>query len=68
MQTAGGPVYANVVNLASIELQGWVVKDIQALVIDLSNRPGMGLLGLNFLNRFKMNLQADNGTLTLEPQ
>lgn len=68
VQTAGGPVYASVVTLASIVLQGWVVKDVQALVIDLPGRPGMGLLGLNFLDKFRMDLQSDNGVLTLEPQ
>jgi len=68
VQTAGGQVYASVVTLASIALQGWAVKDVQALVIDLPNHPGMGLLGLNFLNKFRMDLQSDNGILTLEPQ
>jgi clan AA aspartic protease (TIGR02281 family) len=68
VQTAGGTVSAGSVTLSSIELQGWVVSDVKALVIDLSNRPGMGLLGLNFLNRFRMDLQADEGILTLEPQ
>lgn len=68
VQTAGGPVYANAVTLSSIELQGWVVSDVKALVIDLPNRPGLGLLGLNFLNRFRLDLQAEKGILTLEPK
>lgn len=68
VQTAGGTVYANVVFLPAIELQGWVVNDVRALVLDLPNRPGVGLLGLNFLDRFRMDLQTDNGTLILEPQ
>jgi len=68
VQTAGGTVYANVVILPSIELQGWVVHDVRALVLDLPNRPGVGLLGLNFLDRFRMDLHSENGTLILEPQ
>jgi clan AA aspartic protease (TIGR02281 family) len=68
VQTAGGPVYANTVVIPSIELQGWVVNDVRALIMDLPNRPGMGLLGLNYLDRFRMDLQSDRGILILEPQ
>ncbi|MCL7488344.1 MAG: retroviral-like aspartic protease family protein [Desulfobulbaceae bacterium] len=68
VQTAGGTVYANTVTLSSVELHGWIIPDVKALVIDLPNRPGLGLLGLNFLNRFGMDLQADEGIITLEPK
>ena len=68
VQTAGGPVTASSIILSSIEMQGWAVSDVKAVVMDLPNRPGLGLLGLNFLNRFRLDLQADEGILTLEPQ
>ena len=68
VQTAGGPVYAYAVILSSVELQGWIVSDVEALVIDLPNRPGVGLLGMNFLNRFNVDMQTDEGVLTLEPK
>lgn len=68
VQTPGGPVKANAVTLSSIELQGWVVPNVEALVMDLPNRPGLGLLGLNFLNSFRLDLQADEGILILEPK
>ena len=68
VQTAGGPVNANAVILSSIELQGWVVYDVKALVMDLPNRSGLGLLGLNFLNSFRVDLQTEAGILTLEPK
>ena len=68
VQTAGGLIQAKAVTLSSIELQGWVVSDVKALVIDLPNRPGLGLLGLNFLNSFGLDLQAEKGILTLEPK
>ncbi len=68
VQTAGGTVTANAITLSSIELEGWVVNDVKALVIDLPNRPGLGLLGLSYLNRFRLDLQADEGLLTLEPK
>ena len=68
VKTAGGSIYANVVTLDTIKLQGWTEKNIQALVIDLPDRPGIGLLGLNFIHRFRMDLQPDEGVLILEPQ
>ena len=68
VQTAGGPVLANAVTLSSIELQGWIISDVKALVIDIPNRPGIGLLGLNFLNRFNLDMQTDDGVLTLAPK
>jgi len=68
VQTPGGPVSARAVTLASIELQGWSVSNVKALVMDLPNRPGLGLLGLNFLDSFRMDLRADEGILTLEPK
>ena len=68
VQTAGGLIQAKAVTLSSIELQGWVVSDVKALVIDLPNRPGLGLLGLNFLNSFGLDLQAEEGILILEPK
>jgi len=68
VQTAGGLIYAKAVTLSTIELQGWVVSDVKALVIDLPDRPGLGLIGLNFLNSFRLDLQSDEGILTLEPK
>jgi clan AA aspartic protease (TIGR02281 family) len=68
VNTAGGTITANFVILSSIELQGWAVSSVKALIVDLPNRPGLGLLGLNYLNRFRLDLQADEGILTLEPQ
>jgi len=68
VQTAGGTVTAPVVVLSSIELQGWVVSDVRALVIDIPEHPGLGLLGLNFLNHFRMDLKPDQGVLLLDPQ
>jgi clan AA aspartic protease (TIGR02281 family) len=68
VQTSGGIVFASAVMLSSIELQGWIVSDVKALVIDLPDRPGLGLLGLNFLGKFRFNLRADEGIFTLEPR
>jgi clan AA aspartic protease (TIGR02281 family) len=66
--TAGGTVEAEAVVLPSIELDGWQVDNVEALVLDLPNQPGVGLLGLNYLRRFRMDLNSERGVLTLAPR
>ena len=66
--TAGGIKRAHGVVLSSIELQGQAINDIKALVVDLPNQPEVGLLGLNYLRRFRMNLNTNEGIFTLEPR
>ena len=66
--TAGGAVRAREVVLNSVTLNGWVVSDVRALVLNLPGQPGVGLLGLNYLNRFRMDLDSKRGMLMLEPR
>jgi aspartyl protease family protein len=66
--TAGGVKYAPEVSLSSITIDGWEVNDVKALVLDLPNQSEWGLLGLNYLRRFRMDINSDNGTLLLEPR
>ena len=66
--TAGGAVRAREVVLKSVTLNGWEVSDVRALVLDLPSQPDVGLLGLNYLNHFQMNLDSKQGMLTLEPR
>lgn len=68
VSTANGDVVAPLVTLATMEIGGWEVQDIDVLVLDLPNQEDHGLLGLNFLNNFRMNLNASEGLLTLEPK
>jgi clan AA aspartic protease (TIGR02281 family) len=65
--TAGGLKEAWEVNLSSIELGGWVVYNLKALVMDIPHYSQTGLLGLNFLEKFRMNLNTEKGILLLEP-
>jgi len=65
--TAGGLKEAWEVNLASIELGGWVVYNLKALVLDIPHHNQTGLLGLNFLEKFRMDLNTEKGILLLEP-
>ena len=66
--TAGGVMYAPEVVLDSITLEGFETYNVSALVLDLPNQPEMGLLGLNYLRRFKMDLSTDEGLLALTPK
>jgi clan AA aspartic protease (TIGR02281 family) len=66
--TAGGVQYAPEVNLYSLTIEGWEVNDIKALVLDIPNQPDLGLLGLNYLHRFRMDMNTDEGVLLLEPR
>jgi aspartyl protease family protein len=68
LSTVGGTVKAAAVVIDSIEIDGWVEYDIRAFVVDIPNRPGLGLLGLNYLGRFRMDLKTDQGTLLLTPR
>jgi clan AA aspartic protease (TIGR02281 family) len=66
--TAGGVKYAPEVTLSSITVEGWEVTDLKALVLDLPNQSEWGLLGMNYLRRFRMDINTENGVLLLEPR
>jgi clan AA aspartic protease (TIGR02281 family) len=66
--TVGGPVEAREVTIDEINLNGWSVRRVTALVLDIPGRSNLGLLGLNYLNRFDVDLQAEKGLLTLTPK
>ncbi len=68
VSTAGGMIVARETTISSIELGGWVVEDVKALVIDIPAHPAAGLLGLNFLSRFRMDLDTNQGVLLLSPK
>jgi hypothetical protein len=36
--------------------------------MDLPNQPDLGLLGLNYLRRFRMDLNTEDGMLLLAPK
>ncbi len=66
--TASGELYAPEVVLDSITLEGFETYNVKALVMDIPNQPGLGLLGLNYLRRFRMDLNTDDGLLMLAPK
>ena len=68
VSTAGGIRYAPEVTLSSISIGGWEVSDVKALVLDIPDQPDIGLLGLNYLQHFRMDMNTEQGVLLLEPR
>ncbi|MGM0663881.1 MAG: retroviral-like aspartic protease family protein [Thermodesulfobacteriota bacterium] len=68
VSTAGGGVLAKEVTLGGIELEGRLVEDITAFVLDIPGRPEIGLLGLNFLKYFYVEIDNEQGVLMLKPR
>jgi len=66
--TAGAVISAPEVTLESIQIGPWIEHDVKAFIVDLPDQYGTGLLGLNYLNRFRMEVNSKTGTLTLTPR
>lgn len=66
VMTAAGPQKAFRARAARIDLAGAVAEDVEILVMSEPAGPGAdGLLGLSFLSRFHMSLDAHEGILEL---
>lgn len=68
VRTAGGEVLAADVTLDSVTLHGWSIADVRVLVHDLPGSEELGLLGINFLRNFSVDLRTDDGILVLTPR
>ena len=68
VSTANGIIEVPEVVLPSLKVNDWEVSNVTALIIDIPNQSDLGLLGLNFLERFRMDLNAEKGILILEPR
>jgi len=68
LRTASDVIVAPVVTLSAISLGGWSVPEVEATVLDLPGHDDVGLLGLNFLGAFRVDLDRAQGILTLEPK
>jgi clan AA aspartic protease (TIGR02281 family) len=67
LQTANGMIDAPLVSLESVEVGGLRVGKLTAAVHDFSkDRSISGLLGLNFLSHFRMDIDTQKGILVLE--
>ena len=66
-QTANGLINAPVTNLDSVTVGGMEIRDLPTAVYDAIPDPQVaGLLGLNFLSHFRMDIDTQKGVLHLE--
>ena len=67
--TASGTVLAKRINVQRLTAIGETIKNIDVLCHDLpGNSPIKGLLGLNFLRHFDVNISFSTGTIELFPR
>lgn len=68
LATAGGVIQAPLALLEEVDVGGAVARHVPAVIHDLPNAPPtiVGLLGLSFLERFRVNLDLTSGFLTFE--
>jgi clan AA aspartic protease (TIGR02281 family) len=66
--TANGVIQAPLAVLDEVDVAGAVAQHVPVVVHDLPGMPSniAGLLGMSFLERFRMNLDVSSGILTLE--
>jgi len=66
-QTANGMINAPIANMESISIGGLEIRNIPIAIHDAVPDPQVaGLLGLNFLSNFKMDIDTQKGMLHLE--
>jgi clan AA aspartic protease (TIGR02281 family) len=68
LSTASGVIQAPLALLDEVDVGGAVARHVPAVIHDLPNAPPtiVGLLGLSFLERFRVNLDLSSGVLLLE--
>jgi clan AA aspartic protease (TIGR02281 family) len=64
--TANGFVSAPVVLLDSVNLHGYAVRNVKALVLPQKSQSQVGLLGLNFLDHFRYSVDPGRREFRLE--
>jgi clan AA aspartic protease (TIGR02281 family) len=68
-QTVGGPISAVTAQLKSIKVGAAEVTDLSVIVHDFSRDPRVeGLLGMDFLGRYQVGLDAQKQLLVLSPR
>jgi clan AA aspartic protease (TIGR02281 family) len=66
-QTANGVIQAPLTNLESVTVGGMEIKNLTAAIHDaVPSAQVAGLLGLNFLSNFRLDIDIDKGILHLE--
>ncbi len=68
IRTASDEFEAPIVPLPEVDLEGAVVAGMTATVLDLPGQSDTGLLGMDFLSKFRIDLDVERGWLLLEPR
>lgn len=68
ISTASGIFRTKEITLDSITINGKRVSNVQAVIIDLPDDKGIGLLGMSFLSKFHVELNNGSGELLLTPK
>jgi clan AA aspartic protease (TIGR02281 family) len=69
INTAGGRVTASIYRFASFAIENYSLSNVEFVVMPLQQSGGsVGLLGMNFLNKFAFHIDQKNDLLVLEPQ
>jgi clan AA aspartic protease (TIGR02281 family) len=64
--TAAGLIMVDLVELPEISVGGATVKNLTVAAFDIPSQKSEGLLGLDFLNHFKVSIDTVSGELDLE--
>ena len=65
--TANGQVDADLVEIDAVQLRGARLSGVDAVIMDAVEPPLIGIIGLNFLARYRFSVDLAEGTLRLEP-
>jgi clan AA aspartic protease (TIGR02281 family) len=65
--TANGQVDADLVEIDAVQLRSARVAGVDAVIMDAVEPPLIGIIGLNFLTRYRFSVDLAEGTLRLEP-
>jgi len=68
LQTANGATQSYMVNISSLQVSQLHQKSVHAAIQQVSPDPNLGLLGMSFLNAYKMSIDHDQQVITLEPR
>ncbi|MEE2882857.1 MAG: retropepsin-like aspartic protease [Planctomycetota bacterium] len=68
VRTASDEFEAPTVPLPRVDLGGAIVDGMMATVLDLPGQFNTGLLGMDFLGKFRIDLDVERGWLLLEPR
>ncbi len=66
VRTAGGVISTPLIQMRSVSLQGYSVRNLRVLVLPASVGADTALLGLNFLQHFKYTIDAQRNEFRLE--